>query len=104
MCGSIFSSYIHSRMKTDKPTVIAPLSKHPIQLKTLLHGWDSILDVLCLFLYSSTVVHTVCQLMLNLCMLVRVLIPTPPGSGDYVCRCILTAVSHLHFSLLSHIY
>ena len=78
MYGSIFSSYIHSRMKKDKPIVSAPLSKCPIQLTTLPHGFGSILDV-CLFLYGSTVVHTVCQLMLNLFTLVRVLISTPPG-------------------------
>ena len=72
--GSIFSSYIYSRMKKVKPTVFVSLSKRPIQLKNLLHGWDNISDVLCLFLYSSTVVDTVCQLMLNLCMLVRILI------------------------------
>ena len=40
------------------------------------YGWGSFLDVLCLFLWSSTVV---CQLMLNLCTLVRVLISTPLG-------------------------
>ena len=34
VCGSIFSSYIHSRVKKDKPTVFVPLSKCLIQVKS----------------------------------------------------------------------
>ena len=56
------------------------------------YGWGSFLDVLCLFLWSSTVVY---QLMLNLCTLVRVLISTP--LGFWYLHVSLYAMSHLHF-------
>ena len=78
VCGSIFSSYIHSRIKKTSQLFCTSF-KLSYSSENLLHGWSSILDVICLFLYSSTVVHIVCQLMLNLCTLVRVLISTPPG-------------------------
>ena len=66
VCGSISSSYIHSRIR-ETSQLFFYLFQMTYSSKNLLHGWRSILDVICLFLYSSTMYITVIRLQCLTC-------------------------------------
>ena len=91
VCGSIFSSYIHSRIKKTSQLFFY-LFQMSYSSEDLLHGWSSILDVICLFLYSSTMYITVIRLQCLTC--------TTPG----ITHLLVGHCLHGTFDLYRHLY